>query len=124
VNESRATCGTDGHAKLRYATGGNWQERGMSGNGENPAAVFAPGLEQTARRAPVVRREGAVAIGATAMGAVALGALALGALAIGKLAIGRLAVGRAKLRSGTIDDLRIERLTIAELRIERLHGQR
>ena len=79
----------------------------MSGDGESPAVVSAQVPEPTAGRALVVRREGAVAIGATAMGALALGVLAVGALAIGKLAIGRLAVGRAKLRSGTVDELRI-----------------
>ena len=82
----------------------------MSDDGEGKAADSEQVPVTSARPAPPVRHEGAVAIGATAVGALALGALAVGAMAIARLAIGRLAVGRARLRSGQVDELRIARL--------------
>jgi hypothetical protein len=77
-------------------------------------------IARSEQRAPVVRREGAVALGITAVGALALGAIAIGALAIGKMAIGELGLGRARLRRGHVDDLVIARLRIRELTIERI----
>ncbi len=115
---------TDGHFDLRYPAGSNRRERKVSGDQESAAAASAQVPAQTADRAPSVRGEAAVAIGAAVIGALALGALAVGVLAIGRLAIGKLALGRARLRSGTVDELRIARLTIGELRIERMPERR
>jgi hypothetical protein len=83
--------------------------------------MFSNGaVARSEQRAPVVRREGAVALGATAVSALALGAIAIGALTIGKIAIGELGLGRARLRRGHVDDLVIARLSIREMTIERI----
>jgi hypothetical protein len=71
-------------------------------------------VARTENRAPVVRRERAIALGATAVGALALGGIAMGVLAIGRLAIGHLGLGRARVRKGQVDGLEIARLTIRD----------
>lgn len=74
----------------------------------------------TAQQSPLIRREGALALGATAIGALAIGAIAIGAVAIGKIAIGELDLGRARMKKGHVNDLVIDRLRVRELTIERL----
>lgn len=111
---------SDGCFNLRYDTGFDPEERGMSNYDAQWSADTGQVPVTTVVRTPAVRLERAVAIVATAVGALALGALAVGALAIGKLVIGQLALGRAGLRNGQVDELRIARLTIEELRVERV----
>ena len=60
----------------------------------------------------------AAAIRAVAFGAFAIGATALGALAIGRLAVGALAVNRGRVRSLTIDELKVRRLHVGVLSMD------
>jgi quinol monooxygenase YgiN len=64
------------------------------------------------------RVPGRIAIGAAATGAIALGAFAVGAMAIGRLAIGALAVKRGRVRTLSLDDVTIGRLSVRELSLD------
>jgi hypothetical protein len=76
------------------------------------------GVGRIALSAQPARSTGAGAIGALAVGACAFGAIAIGAIAIGRLAIGGMAVRRGRIRTLTVDELRIGRLHVRELVID------